>query len=512
MLRIQSYLMTFAVVLIFLSSAACYCLPPQVQDNSDNPVEAIAHFMSERTELVAWIDMQQIQDDELATACRLMGPVVGVSTESNAFEAIQSVRASLAPFSIPRFYILADGDLFMGVSSAFIAVIPCEDPEQVVVALRQNIEMQKLPLVMSSNANEVLIVAEEKALKRWGRVEAGRPTAAMLEGLKSCRGAHGLVCAPSPGLLEMLPNMARIDYPAQEQLFEAVPQFSRLVLFHDLTSRLPVFQLVFRESEQAEMFAEAANEISKVELRLSEVPEMLVAQDAVVTIPETAMKGLISKILEHVGQSVQRVTTRNSLRQLILASHNFHDAYKSLPPQALANKEGQKLHSWRVMILPYLDQQELYDQFKLDEAWDSPHNIQLVEKMPAIFVSPDGKIPEQQKQGLTRYLGIVMHGSIMGRPGLPVSLGEIYDGTSNTVLFVEASPARAVIWTKPEDLSVDVENPLAGILEEGQTVWIAAMADGSTHMIPAAIRKDVVNALFNFNGGEMIERPLKLDQ
>jgi hypothetical protein len=284
------------------------------------------------------------------------------------------------------------------------------------------------------------------------------------------------------------------------------------VLFHDLTSRLPVFQLVFRESKPAEMFAAAANEISKVDLRLRDVPEMMVAQDAVVTIPETAMKGLIPKVLEHVGQSAQRVTTMNSLRQLVLASHYFHMAYKSLPPQALANKEGQKLLSWRVMILPYIDQQELYDQFKLDEAWDSPHNIQLVEKMPAAFVSPDGKIPQQQKKGLTRYLGIVMHDSIMGRPGLPLSFRDIRDGTSNTLLFVEASPERAVIWTKPEDLSVDVENPLAGILEEGQTEWFAAMADGSSHTIPAAIRKDVVNALFTTNGNEMIEYPWQLDQ
>ena len=84
-----------------------------------------------------------------------------------------------------------------------------------------------------------------------------------------------------------------------------------------------------------------------------------------------------------------RAQCTNNEKQIALALHNYHDQHNSFPPAFSQGKDGKPLLSWRVLILPFLDQQQaLYDQFHLDEAWDSPHNRTLIAKMPAVLSLP----------------------------------------------------------------------------------------------------------------------------
>ena len=78
----------------------------------------------------------------------------------------------------------------------------------------------------------------------------------------------------------------------------------------------------------------------------------------------------------------------NNLKQIALAMHNFHAGNNAFPRPAILDEKGKPLLSWRVAILPYIDQQALYDKFKLDEPWDSPHNKALLKEMPAIYRCP----------------------------------------------------------------------------------------------------------------------------
>src|SRR4029077_6226529 len=145
-------------------------------------------------------------------------------------------------------------------------------------------------------------------------------------------------------------------------------------------------------------------------------------------------------------RAAQRVQSQNNLKQLGLAMHNYLSTNNTFPANAIYAKDGRALLSWRVMLLPYLDQNELYKQFKLDEAWDSPHNRKLLEKMPAVFKSPAGKAKHPYG---TFYQGFHGTGAIFdGKAG--IGIADITDGTSNTIMFVEA--AKDVPWTKPEDL------------------------------------------------------------
>jgi hypothetical protein len=194
-----------------------------------------------------------------------------------------------------------------------------------------------------------------------------------------------------------------------------------------------------------------------------------------------------------------RGTSANNLRQVALAMHNYHDIHGSFPAAATYSKDGKPLLSWRVAILPFIEQENLYQQFKLDEPWDSTHNKALLKQMPRTYnVSADGAAG---KAYATHYQVFAGKGSAFdGKRGRRI--GEITDGTSNTIMVIEG--AEPVPWTKPEDLPFDPKKPLpkvGGLFPNG---FNAAMCDASVRFIKNTIKESKLRALVTRNGGEVI--------
>ena len=196
----------------------------------------------------------------------------------------------------------------------------------------------------------------------------------------------------------------------------------------------------------------------------------------------------------------------NQLKQFGLAMHNYHSAHKSFPPPAILSKEGKPLLSWRVALLPFFQDREgskLYEQFHLDEPWDSSHNRPLVAKMPGIYRHPRSKAADD---GRTVYL--VPHGDTTAFPGPEgIHLRHITDGTSATIAVVEVDEEHAVPWSKPEDWNFDPEKPAAGLGGHFPGFFHVEICDGSAHALEDSIDKDVLRALFTRAGGEIVEIP-----
>jgi RNA polymerase sigma factor (sigma-70 family) len=193
-----------------------------------------------------------------------------------------------------------------------------------------------------------------------------------------------------------------------------------------------------------------------------------------------------------------RARSRNNVKHFGLAMHNFASKNDGRFPPAAINKGGKPLLSWRVAILPFVEQNDLYQAFHLDEPWDSPHNRLLLKLMPEVYASP---VPAKRQPGLTYYQAFVGKGAMFdGDQG--TKLDDVPDGTSTTVLIAEA--AEPVPWTKPEDLPFDMDRPLpklGGLFEGGCHVL---MADGSALFVGRTIDAETLRALITRNGGEVI--------
>jgi prepilin-type processing-associated H-X9-DG protein len=200
------------------------------------------------------------------------------------------------------------------------------------------------------------------------------------------------------------------------------------------------------------------------------------------------------------SEAAHRAQCTNNLKQIALAYHNYHSATNAFPAPAVVDKDGKPLLSWRVAILPYLDQQALYNKFKLDEPWDSPHNKALIKEMPMTYLCPSRKRPES---GTTSYRVFVGDGA-MFQAGQGTEIASVLDGTSNTIMVVEAN--EAVPWTKPDELKFDpdAKPSLYGAGSPHPGGFNAAFADGSVRFLRNTINLVVWKALITRASGEVI--------
>ena len=230
------------------------------------------------------------------------------------------------------------------------------------------------------------------------------------------------------------------------------------------------------------------------------------------------------------------------MKMQVLGMLNYESGYQHLPMQ---NKNGL---SWRVHILPFVEENQLYERFHLDEPWDSPHNIQLLSEMPSIYVCPsvdlqpgytvyqvpysvvaptstsqdsakpdDGSEPIRAEltpeQSLAKESGPNAATNLPRRnlaafdtSGEPVTFGEIIDGSSNTVALLEVDADAAVQWTKPADWEFDPTKPKRDLGNLNPNSIFVSFADGSCSQIPADIDPEEFQKFITRNGGEVVEK------
>jgi hypothetical protein len=211
---------------------------------------------------------------------------------------------------------------------------------------------------------------------------------------------------------------------------------------------------------------------------------------------------LLLPAVQSARSAAQRNQSANNMKQIMIAFHNYHDTRKTFPAHANYSPDGKPLLSWRVHILPFLEEGAIHGQFKLDEPWDSPHNRALIEQMPQVYQNPNLPL----EPGKTNYLAAVGEACIIDGTEKGRGIREITDGTSMTIMLVEAAPDQAAEWTKPDDWEYDGNNPKAGLGGFRPGGWQAGFADASVQMISDMIPPEQLKAMFTRNGGEVINR------
>jgi len=144
---------------------------------------------------------------------------------------------------------------------------------------------------------------------------------------------------------------------------------------------------------------------------------------------------------------------RGNLSQIALGLINYHDYNGCFPPAYIPDSDGKPMHSWRVLLLPYLNSSPIYSRYRFSEPWDGPNNRKLHAQMPWLYACPSD--PGHLEKGLTNYFVIVGPETCFPGvrsttiPGMPTPAGPV----SDTITVVECSDL-AVPWMEPRDLDL----------------------------------------------------------
>ena len=226
----------------------------------------------------------------------------------------------------------------------------------------------------------------------------------------------------------------------------------------------------------------------------------------------------------------QLLQSRNNLQAIAMAMHSYHDKYGCFPPAVVNGPDGKPWHSWRVLILPYVRGDEIYNQYRFDEPWNGPNNSKLLTKMPQVYSDP---IHGENKDFYTHYVVPTGDDTIFSAEGVKMSgkddrdfgshgraIQQIGDGTSDTILVVPATPDQKIPWMKPEDLEVGISIPDLGKADSIPTPYLmgdakgalVAFADCRVRTLKEQLSGEVLWQLLTRNEGVVINDSVLNDQ
>ncbi len=209
---------------------------------------------------------------------------------------------------------------------------------------------------------------------------------------------------------------------------------------------------------------------------------------------------LLLPAVQAAREAARRAQSTNNLRQIGLALHNYHDVYGELPPAVVRDADGNPLYSGRVLLLPFVEQQGLFQQWDQSQAWDSPANRSLASTDIKFFHDPSNP---DQTPGNTDYLFLVGPGSAFEElpDGEKMSFAQFTDGTSNTIVVMETK-GTGVNWAEPKDIDISQPLPTTG---SHPNVVLVLFADGSVRTMSKDVPPDVMKSLSTRNGGEVVD-------
>ena len=226
------------------------------------------------------------------------------------------------------------------------------------------------------------------------------------------------------------------------------------------------------------------------------------------------LMALLLPAVQAAREAARRMQCSNNLRQIGLALHSYEAANHCFPPAFIPDEDGRPMHSWRVLILPYLDQEALYREYRFDEPWDSPHNSALASRMPSVYRCPS----ESESDGLdTSYAMIVGPHAFSDGP-TPRKRDDIKDGASNTIMVAEASGA-GINWLEPRDLDTDTmtfqirsasdprEPGSSDISSSHPGVANVVFCVGSVQSLSITLDSETLKAMTTIDGGENEDIP-----
>jgi hypothetical protein len=214
---------------------------------------------------------------------------------------------------------------------------------------------------------------------------------------------------------------------------------------------------------------------------------------------------LLVPVRKHAGPEARRSQCMNNLKEIALGLHNYHDAYGSFPPAYIADDNGKPMHSWRVLLLPFVEMERLYQQYRFDEPWDGPNNSSLAASHPQMLCYD---CPSEYAAPMTSYVAVVGPGTAW-YGAKPRYFEEFADGLDCTIMVVEVANS-GIHWMEPRDLDFStlpmVVNPPQGMGISSKHSKSAGVvfADISVRFLDDDLPAQTLRALLTIDGGETV--------
>lgn len=479
-----------------------------VEKYLDDQAFLVARIRPQKVEMnkaIAFLTKAKVIPQAEAFAIGLMAGTVKASVDRNAQEI----------FIVYSMSMVSSGEFLP------VVIVPTKDAEQ-----QEKLEemLKKLPMQEAFKTKRIegaLLAGAPGALERASKM-AGKPRVD-LNAAKLVWGDHAVQVAvvPTPdqkrSLKELVPPLQKpLDGHSSQELASGVewlsmsmdpfpprvkfviravdsPIVDKCMAFLKDVMKLAPLALAETDKEMAEPAGKLAQMLGNGLKK--EGNDIVLSLDD----PQPILDLFLAGVTKARG-AAQSMQSQNNMKQILLAFHNSHDSYGALPAQAITAKDGKPLLSWRVAILPYVEQAELYKKFKLDEPWDSENNKPLVQAMPKLFAPENEKL----EPGMTPY--VVPTGKNTLFPAGPKGLrfSNVTDGLSNTLALVQVPASRAVIWTKPDDWEADPKVSFEALMKGFDNKMIIGIADGSIRTIKLPVKEATLRGAITPAGGEVI--------
>lgn len=407
---------------------------------------------------------------------RLKGKYLAISTSPDAARSASEIKPDAAfapdPATAPAFAELPGGLVYLAL----------DDPRPAMPQL-----LAGLPGMIQAMAAQI----EAQAAARANPASTAPPAAGAVPAMPGRPGERGSPSGPilSPGAMPGAPGGAPTT-----SITPPTPGAPAAPL-GPLRLRVDRAKLPDPEALRSRMFP------GTVALAVDAEGVRLVTRESMPNIGGAGLgTALLLPAVQSARAAARRAQSTNNLKQIGLAIHNFESVRGKFPRPAIVDKQGKPLLSWRVAILPFIEMELLYDKFKLNEPWDSPHNKALLAEMPTTYADPSLSAAEP---GSTTYRAFAGKGTFFD-PSAELSVKDVTDGLSNTIAVVGAT--QGVPWTKPEDIAFNPDDKTADAFKGAG--WpaplgtLALFADGSVRPIPPTTAIEALRAMITRAGGE----------
>lgn len=226
-----------------------------------------------------------------------------------------------------------------------------------------------------------------------------------------------------------------------------------------------------------------------------------------------AVIGWASFVVREARRNAQRVANLGRFSQLDVALRNYHAHKGHFPPAYIADASGKPMHSWRVLLLPYLECRHLYDAYDFNEPWDGPNNSKLINQMPDVYQAET----EKRTGVFTCFVLITGQGTAFPGSGT-TSLADITDGPENTILATEITQSN-VPWTEPRDIDIDRDGlgvNVPGKLSISAVGWREPLVIVAEKHVPFEIDRtmpiNTLRGLVTIDGGEEVTRDAAIEE